>query len=86
MEKRDEERGTGIGEALLAKSLETAFTDPAMAVRLANLGVRLSLHLGEAPWGAGEPPGATPGGTPGGRNRSGRGRPAKRNPGPRPGS
>ena len=69
MEKseRDEERGNGIGEALLAKSLETAFTDPAMAVRLANLGVRLSLHLGEAPWG------------PGDRHR--RGRAGKRNPG-----
>lgn len=70
MEKtgRDEERrtGAGMGEALLEKSLETAFSDPAMAVRLANLGVRLSLYLGEAPWGPVEK-----------RNR----RPARRNPG-----
>lgn len=66
MEKtgRNEERETGsrsgLGEALLEKSLETAFSDPAMAVRLANLGVRLSLHLGEGPW------------APGGKNRAGK--------------
>ncbi len=63
-EERETGSRSGLGEALLEKSLETAFSDPAMAVRLANLGVRLSLHLGEAPW--------VPGGAPGGKNRVGK--------------
>jgi hypothetical protein len=38
----------GLSQGLMAKSLELAFEDPAMAVRLANLAVRASLYLREA--------------------------------------
>ena len=47
----DEEQGPasrGLSQGLMAKSLELAFEDPAMAVRLANLAIRASLYLGEA--------------------------------------
>jgi hypothetical protein len=39
---------SGLPQQLMAKSLELAFEDPAMAVRFANLAVRASLYLGEA--------------------------------------
>lgn len=37
----------GLPQQLMAKSLEIAFEDPALAVRLVNLAVRASLYLGE---------------------------------------
>ena len=36
-----------LGRSLMRKSLDLAFEDPEMAVRLANLGVRASAILGE---------------------------------------
>jgi hypothetical protein len=38
----------GLSQQLMAKSLEVAFENPALAVRLANLAVRASIYLGEA--------------------------------------
>lgn len=48
MEKKQAHPPWGLSQHLMAKSLELAFEDPAMAVRLANLAVRASLYLGEA--------------------------------------
>lgn len=63
----------GLPQQLMAKSLEVAFEDPALAVRLVNLAVRASLYLGEpidpfaahaalhrSRWPKKEPPGPKP--------------------------
>lgn len=47
MEKGKARPAWGLGRRLLSKSLEIAFEDPETAVRLANLGVRMSAYLGE---------------------------------------
>lgn len=48
MEDKQAPPPRGLSQGLMAKSLELAFEDPAMAVRLANLAVRASLYLREA--------------------------------------
>jgi hypothetical protein len=48
MDRKETPAPWGLSQQLMAKSLELAFEDPAMAVRLANLAVRASLYLREA--------------------------------------
>jgi hypothetical protein len=48
MEDKQAPAAWGLSQELMAKSLELAFEDPALAVRLANLAVRASLYLREA--------------------------------------
>lgn len=48
MEEDESLHSWGLCQLLLKKSIEAAFEDPALAVRLANLAVRASVQLGEA--------------------------------------
>ena len=48
MEEEEGLHSWGLCQLLLKKSIEAAFEDPTLAVRLANLAVRASVHLGEA--------------------------------------
>lgn len=45
MDKGDRRQGWPLGEHLLVKGLELAVEDPAMAIRLARLGMRISILL-----------------------------------------
>jgi hypothetical protein len=47
MDKNQSPPPWGLSQQLMAKSLELAFEDPALAVRLVSLAVRASLYLGE---------------------------------------
>ncbi|HWM94400.1 MAG TPA: hypothetical protein VN493_26830 [Thermoanaerobaculia bacterium] len=47
MEKGKPRPVRGLGQGLMDKSLELAFEDPVMAVRFANLSMRVSAFLGD---------------------------------------
>jgi tetratricopeptide (TPR) repeat protein len=47
IEEEESLHSWGLCQLLLKKSIEAAFGDPALAIRLANLAVRASAHLGE---------------------------------------